>query len=122
MPILTLPGGASLSWDDAAPPYAPPVEPSAVVAPDPAPVAPEESPSPSLTLTPEDVKAALNAVPPKWTATAKRFAKVLGAAFVASLAAYGGNLAAIVHDPTVAIAAAGTAVLAAGEKFIRWRE
>ena len=54
-------------------------------------------------------------------ATAWRFAKTLGAAVVATVAVYGGDMGAILRNPQAFLAALGTALVAAVMKFAQWK-
>ena len=121
MPTLSLPDGASLSWDSTptAPEAAPVVAPLAVSAPEPDP-APEPiaAPEPSEA----DVDAALRKAPPKWVASAMRFAKAFTASLAVSFALYGGDVSKMIHDPVGVITAFGTAAVLAVEKFLKWKD
>ena len=79
MPTLTFADGSSLSWDVTSPAAAPasltsgtPLTDAAIVTLS----SPDASSDTSLP-TPADVQSALNAPPPRWVATAMRFAKTL---------------------------------------------
>jgi hypothetical protein len=130
MPTLTLRDGASLTWDETVAGDLPDTsntiysESSANVlstgtSPPDDPTEPAAS-TPSVTA--EDVSAALAKVPPKWSATAMRFLKTLAAALVAAFVATGGTVEGIIHDPTAFLAAIGTAVVMAVQKFLSWKE
>ena len=118
MPTLTSPNGWSLTWDDSTPTAAPLV-PVTNVPPDVATLIPEAL-GPSQTA--EDVKVALNTVPPKWVATGLRFAKTLAAAGVAAFVATGGTIEGVFRDPTAFFTALGTAVFMAVQKFLSWKD
>ena len=123
MPQITFPDGTFIFWGDALP--VAPVTPALPAAPvDPTPVQPVVDPvaltsSPDPVPTQSDVRSALAKWPPRVVATAARFLKVLGAAVAAGLAAYQGDVTALLHDPRAVLALAGAAVVSAGEKFIR---
>ena len=141
MPAITLPDGTNLTWGDS-PAYS---EPSAnVLSTVPEPFASAngsndsvvlyhdgkeatsgkepEGPNPSSTVTPEDVSTALAKVPPKWTATAWRFVKTLGAALAAAFVVTGGTIEGVAKDPTAFLTALGAAVVMAVQKFASWRD
>lgn len=113
MPTLSLPDGSTLTWGE---------QPE--LAPDVAPVLEEPG---ALTVSepeasPQEVKAALAAVPPKWRATTMRFLKSLVATVAATLAVYGDNLAEVIRDPKAFLIAFGAAAILAIQKWATWKE
>jgi hypothetical protein len=118
VPTLTLADGSSLTWADQSVPGPSAAAPEpVVVAPDPEPMTAE---APSVTAA--DVQAAAARIPPKWAASGWRFIRTLAAAVIAALAAYGGDIAALLADPKALGALVLTALLSAGDKAFRWKE
>jgi hypothetical protein len=127
MSVLTLPDGTTYELDGSSqsvPPTRGTVKNEPFVEPyADAPEAPSMPPEAlGSTVSNEDVKVALNTVPPKWTATAIRFAKTLAAALGAAFVATGGTVEGILRDPATFLAAIGTALIMAFQKFVSWKD
>ena len=119
MPTLSWPDGSTLTWGDA-PPAAPDCAPPPIDAATAA--LPPEPPPSGTSVTEADVQSALARVPPKWSATAWRFAKTLGAALAAAFVVTGGTIEGVLKDPTAFLTALGAAVVMAVQKFISWKD
>jgi hypothetical protein len=124
VPILTLPDGTTFEWDGSSQSVSPTGEavkndPLDLSAPEVSTIAPAaEIP----TLTDADVKVALNSVPPKWQASAVRFAKTLAASLTGAFIATGGTIEGVFHNPVPFFSAVFTAVIMAFQKYLSWKD
>lgn len=127
---ISLPDGTAwtLTWDTT--PVVPPVPDTSAP---PATYVPESPPEPLtstssdvVTPTPEDVKAALAKVPPRWMATALRAGKTfvagMAAAIAVAWATTGGSWEGLARDPSAFLTALVTALVMGAWKFAKWRE
>jgi hypothetical protein len=115
MPTLSLPDGSSLTWDAPAAAPSQPEEPFVEPFVEPSAVAPSQE-------TPEEVRAALARMPPKWRATAVRFGKSLIATVTATLVVFGGNIEEVIRDPKAFVIAFGSAAILAVQKWASWKD